>query len=821
MTAVCMGGCLCLYIVFILIQHGNGEACRKMKRAEHYSCEGRNLTSIPSSIPSSTEELYFSFNFLPSLHKPVFPWLYGLRVLDLTRCYIQYIADNAFHNVKNVTTLILTGNPISYIGPDSINSLHKLHRLVLVDTGLSSFNIPFNNLTKLQDLNIGTNNIKSVALPVFMTNFTDFCLLDLHANNISIIKVNHTTVLREMRGNITLKLSRNPILHIEPGAFQDILLRELNIQGAFVSLNALTDGLKALSGLDVIKLTIGSYIPAISLKGVDPYYLDGLCLIKFKEIYFLQKESSYYEFHVLHCMVNATKITLKKGYLRFIENVPFHHLKELYIGKNDLSEIPKLSHLHSLEKLVIINNSPALFRGFSDMPNLQYVDLSRNQFSIKGCCSYYFKDMPKIRFINLSLNANINTDLKPFSGLELLEVLDFHHTKLDIIGKYGVLQNLKYLTYLDLSYTRLTFSSPSSFHGLNSLKVLKISGNTFQGDILSYLFSNLTVLESLDMSNSGIDHIVWTTFKDLQRLQHLFLSRNKLMVLDFLTQPNLPSLTQLAVDQNNIASIQLNTLQNIPSNLSVLDLSFNPINCLCTQTDFILWIIKNQKLFPHPYNILCKSLSPSTTLRVTDFDTQSCINIRRLKIVLSICAAIVLVSASVLVYKFQFYLRYGCIVLRGHRTAKQGEYSYDAFIIYSSKDECWVMDELVDNLENGVPPIKLCLHVRDFEAGKAITSNIIDEGILGSRKIIVVVSKHFIESSWCRFEFEMAQSLLVMQGNANIIIIILEDVEEKNIKKVFGLHKYLKKNTYLKWSRNPLNNMRFWIRLRKAVIASK
>ncbi|RXN24837.1 tripartite motif-containing 16-like protein [Labeo rohita] len=119
-------------------------------------------------------------------------------------------------------------------------------------------------------------------------------------------------------------------------------------------------------------------------------------------------------------------------------------------------------------------------------------------------------------------------------------------------------------------------------------------------------------------------------------------------------------------------------------------------------------------------------------------------------------------------------------------------------------DEVWVMNELMENLENGVPPIQLCLHMRDFQAGKSIASNIIDEGIMGSRKIIVVVSQHFIDSAWCRFEFELAQSRFMMERNANIIIIILEDVEERKTKKVLGLHKHLKKNTYLKWSRDPL-----------------
>ncbi|XP_016329411.1 toll-like receptor 4 isoform X2 [Sinocyclocheilus anshuiensis] len=169
---------------------------------------------------------------------------------------------------------------------------------------------------------------------------------------------------------------------------------------------------------------------------------------------------------------------------------------------------------------------------------------------------------------------------------------------------------------------------------------------------------------------------------------------------------------------------------------------------------------------------------------------------------------------------FQFYLQYCCILLRGYRSPGQQECSYDAFVIFSSYDEVWVMNELMENLENGVPPIQLCLHMRDFQAGKSIASNIIDEGIMGSRKIIVVVSQHFIDSAWCRFEFELAQSRFMMERNANIIIIILEDVEERKSKKVFGLHKHLKKNTYLKWSRDPLSNMRFWIRLRKAIIAT-
>ncbi|KTG39042.1 hypothetical protein cypCar_00043819, partial [Cyprinus carpio] len=45
---------------------------------------GRNLSFIPSSIPSSVQTLDFSFNVLKHLKKTVFPVLSFLQVLDLS-----------------------------------------------------------------------------------------------------------------------------------------------------------------------------------------------------------------------------------------------------------------------------------------------------------------------------------------------------------------------------------------------------------------------------------------------------------------------------------------------------------------------------------------------------------------------------------------------------------------------------------------------------------------------------------------------------------------------------------------------------------------
>ncbi|KAM4629237.1 toll-like receptor 4 [Polymixia lowei] len=417
----------------------------------------------------------------------------------------------------------------------------------------------------------------------------------------------------------------------------------------------------------------------------------------------------------------------------------------------------------------------------------------------------------------MSRNIEVSIDIKGIEGLSNLEVLDFHHTKLKTIGEYMTMMDLNRLQYLDVSYTSTTFINPLSLQGLYSLKVLKMSGSYFHGDVLQHLFVNLTLLEMLDISFCRIEDLPLESFGNLGKLTHLIVSGNKLLTVDFLTNPNFLSLIEIDMARNLVSSIPDNILQNLPTILQVLDISFNPIDCSCSQTDFIVWILKHKNVLKNLHDTHCKTSPTSTWTTIADFDIGQCTHMFTVKVLGTILSVVFLLTVSVFIYKFQFHLRYCFVLLKGYELSHQQDCHYDAFVIYSSKDEAWVMGELMENLEKGVPPIHLCLHERDFEVGKPIVSNIIEEGIMGSRNIIVVVSHHFIDSAWCRFEFEIAQSWLLLGGHPNIIIIILEDVEERT-RNILRLHRYLKKNTYLKWKGNPISNVRFWTRLRKAII---
>lgn len=70
--------------------------------------------------------------------------------------------------------------------------------------------------------------------------------MQANMKGLSVIRADHTAVLRQLGNNITLTLHRNQILHIKTGLFQNIYLQEL--PDAFIANNTSIDGLKALAG---------------------------------------------------------------------------------------------------------------------------------------------------------------------------------------------------------------------------------------------------------------------------------------------------------------------------------------------------------------------------------------------------------------------------------------------------------------------------------------------------------------------------------------------------------------------------------------------
>lgn len=164
-------------------------------------------------------------------------------------------------------------------------------------------------------------------------------------------------------------------------------------------------------------------------------------------------------------------------------------------------------------------------------------------------------------------------------------------------------------------------------------------------------------------------------------------------------------------------------------------------------------------------------------------------------------------------------LRYLLLILRakvrGRKGAAGAKFQYDAFISYSSKDEAWVMQQLVPNLEmpaSGATGLRLCLHHRDFRPGSAVLENI-EAAIYSSRHTICVVSRHFLRSEWCSVEFQLASLRLLCDGSDVLLLVFLEEIPEHRLSPYTRLRKIVRKKTYLLWPEEPQERDTFWVRL--------
>lgn len=132
---------------------------------------------------------------------------------------------------------------------------------------------------------------------------------------------------------------------------------------------------------------------------------------------------------------------------------------------------------------------------------------------------------------------------------------------------------------------------------------------------------------------------------------------------------------------------------------------------------------------------------------------------------------------------------------------------YDAFISYAKEDETFVVSKLKPQLEEGTPPFKLCIHVRDWKPGHLITQQI-SNSVADSKRTIIILSHNFLKSDWARWEFQEAFMQSIQDKCNRILIIMLEDIDKNNLDPAIRAH--INERTYIPWKDDPS----FWDKLR-------
>ncbi|XP_007433604.3 toll-like receptor 4 [Python bivittatus] len=797
--------------------------CLEVIPGHSYRCMELNLTRVPSGIPNTAQTLDLSFNPLKILFSNYFSSLFALRFLDLTRCHLWKIEDHAFWGLNNLSVLILTGNPLQILEPKAFHNLPSLQRLIAVEANFSPLeSLPIGHLTSLQELNFSHNDIDSLKLPVYFSCLIFLQHLSFQLNRITSISVGDLDALSSQ--NLTLVLSRNDIKYIELNAFAGVHLQQLFLRACFENSSIMQASIQNMSGLHVNSLVLGDYRNIRRLESFNKNLLDGLCNLHLQEITLIEIKSLQTGSSFSSCINNISMVRVVHTFISEAAYFPTNsNIDQLEFKDCQWKKVPaeKLSSLKKLKVIRITHNK--YLRGFevyfTGLLNLEVLDISVNSLITHLSWVHLLEGAPNLKHLNLSFNSEIHLKIE-CSGPAKLEYLDLQHTRLYLPGTVPSFLCLNNLIYLDISYTGTNVIAECSFCGLDNLRVLKMSGNFFANNQLVDNFRNLTKLQFLDISNCQLTYISLSSLASLHELRLLNVSHNKLLGLHPETYMHIPVLTTLDLHNNQLAALMEEDLKNLPGSLKYLDLSENLFDCSCSHVSFLQWAKNSSTLLQNVKNMVCHSPVDLKNVQVLDFDLASC-KISTATVVISVSAVLVLIIILILGYKYYFYLYYMMVLFIGHRLSDEKVTAYDAFVIFSSKDQEWVKQELQEPLEEELPYFRLCLFYRDFIPGVSIITNIIKEGFQTSRKVIAVVSSHFLESRWCNFELEVAQSWQLVESKASLILVVLEGVDKTVLHRKLGLFRYLRRNTFLMWKDRDFSRHVFLRQLRSALLEGK
>lgn len=308
----------------------------------------------------------------------------------------------------------------------------------------------------------------------------------------------------------------------------------------------------------------------------------------------------------------------------------------------------------------------------------------------------------------------------------------------------------------------------------------------------------------------------WPIGDDYSYSTELILNKNNLTRINKNQIPH--NVTLLDVRENQLEYLDQETLHFMNSSvvLKQIKLTDNKWLCNCSQTSWALYYFtqRNTEKFKDALQMTCSN-SNSPMEYVHDIPNL-CTSNDILYIVIGSTVAFIFLLL-VFYYKYQIEIKiwlYGhnaCLCLVAETDSDSEAFlfkkKYDAFVSYSHKDKIFVTDYLVPELENVIPKFKLCIHTRDFIVGDYIVDQIV-RCIAESKRVIVVLSKNYVQSEWSKLEFKEAFRATLEERKTKIIVIMYEDIGDiSDYDRDFEM--YLKMNTYLKWG-----DPQFWQKLR-------
>ncbi|KAM7467749.1 hypothetical protein LguiB_015311 [Lonicera macranthoides] len=492
-------------------------------------------------------------------------------------------------DLKHLNYLDLSSNDFGLSPiPEFIGSLSKLQHLNLADSNVVG-PIPhqLGNLTNLRSLDLGGNpglTVKNLEWlsHLRLLSYLDLSWVDLENTNWlqPISKLYFLTELHlgfcNLPGNLSLSL---PLTNSSSLAVIDLSENLFDSSSSYNWLVNLSSG-GSLVELNMYGNRLRGSVPEtlgnlVSLEKLDLSFceLRGEIPKSFRNLIHLRSFELYY-----------SEISGKLP--EFFQTLALDAEKSLeYLGLegNQFSgSLPDFTRFSSLRELRLADNelNGSFPESFGKISSLVFLDLSRNQMTGPLPDLAFLPSLRELYLTSNKLNGTIPKSLGQLSKLEILDVLS---NSFEGTISEAHLSNLSKLNTLDLSFNSLTLDVSSNWTPPFQLEIIRLAFCKLGTHFPNWLQSQKN-FSILDISGAGISDTVPSWFWDLPtRLAYLNISNNQINGL----VPNLTSKVLVDFQTLDLSSNRfLGPIASLPPTVRSINLSKNmltgSVSFLCT-----------------------------------------------------------------------------------------------------------------------------------------------------------------------------------------------------------------------------------------------
>lgn len=793
-------------------------------------------------------------NRLHTINDELFNGLFVLSKLTLNNNLISIIESNAFKNCSDLKELDLSTNQLLDV-PEAIQNLSMLRTLDLGENQISEIGIgSFRNLNQLTGLRLIDNQIGNITKDMF-NDLPRLSVLNLAKNRIQMIERGSFNSNNEIEA---LRLDRNYISDIN-GVFATLnSLLWLNLgenhlvwfDYAFIP--------RSLKWLDLHANYIeelGNYYKLqeeISLKTLDASHnrlteIGPMSVPNSIELLFINNNLvSIVQPNTFVDKVNLTRVdlysnTLTKIHLHTLRLAPIPPTKplpEFYLGGNPFECDCSMDWLQTVNNLtgrqhprvMDLNNIECRMPHERASPIRTLTTLNAKDFLCKydthcfalcHCCDFDACDCEMICPTNCTCyhDQTWNTNVvdcggggQPANILPKKVPMDTTVLYLDgnIINELGnnAFIGRKNLQQLYINGSALNRIQKRAFTGLHSLEIIHLENNQLRA-LHGHEFDNLLQLRELYIQNNHLDYIANDTFAPLKQLQILRIDGNRLSTLTMFQMHSPPQHFQ---------------------HLKSLTIGRNAWSCRCSfLRELTAFVADNALIIEDAQDIYCMD---GAIKRELDFNsTSDCsgfyegrsvllpdltIN-EHIPLLMAALALLTIVAILILAIIFREPLRVWLFAKCGVRICEtigeDYEKLYDAVMLYSEKDYELVTREIAAELEIRPPQLRLCLQHRDLTHDATYLQ--ILESARASKRVVVLLSRNFLQTEWSRYEVRNAVHEALKDRPQKLVL--LEEADAlTEAESDLELLPYIKSRVV---SRIKLSDKHFWEKLRYALPA--